>query len=325
MPIGYANEEIRHLLCKCQWLDLCSAAAPVLTFTISMMYLIADSGATKTAWRLVDGNGRITQAITAGLSPYYQSQAEIVAELNSALLPTLGLLATEAAQVHRIYYYGTGCARPEKAAVVAAALHQVFAEALTEVHPDILGAARALCGTEPGIACILGTGSNAALYDGQWLTSTAASLGFWLGDEGSGGHLGKQLVIDYLNDDLPAPLRAQFELRFSPSYAEIMDRVYSQPFPSRYLASFAKFVFDHLREPYCYQLAYQSFAAFFDKRVSKFPDHQNYKVHFTGSVAFYYANVLRQVAADRGIVVKNILEEPVAGLVLYHRSTGDVP
>jgi glucosamine kinase len=290
-----------------------------------MLHLVADSGATKTAWRLIDSSGRIVQATTAGLSPYYQDQAQIEAELQTVLLPALQLTPATAAQVQPIYFYGTGCARPDKAAVVAAALQQVFPAAQPSVYPDLLGAARALCGQEPGIACILGTGSNAALYDGQWLTSTAASLGFWLGDEGSGGHLGKQLVTDYLNGDLPPALLAQFERHYQPSYAEIMDHVYTQPFPSRYLASFAKFVFDHLREPYCYQLAYQSFGAFIDKRVTKFPDYQQYKIHFTGSVAFYYANVLRQVAADRGLVLKNIMEEPVAGLVLYHRGLGEVP
>jgi glucosamine kinase len=291
-----------------------------------MMYLIADSGATKTAWRLVDDTGRIVQATTAGLSPYYQTQAQIEAELRTALLPALQLPEPEAAQqMQAIYFYGTGCARIDKASIVTAALRQVFPASNCRVYPDMLGAARALCGTEPGIACILGTGSNAALYDGQWLTSTAASLGFWLGDEGSGGHIGKQLVADYLNHDLPDLLRDQFERRFNPSFGEIMDRVYSQSFPNRYLASFAKFVFDHLREPYCYQLAYQSFGAFFDKRVCKFPNYQNHPVSFTGSIAFYYANVLRQVAADRGIIVRNIVEEPVAGLVLYHRATGELP
>jgi glucosamine kinase len=284
------------------------------------LYLIADSGATKTSWRLAqpgpDG-WQISQAHTVGLSPYYQTQTEIVLALRNELLGQLPETANRA--VRQIFYYGTGCARPEKAQIVADALQVVFAPARIEVHPDLLGAARALCGREPGIACILGTGSNAARYDGQWLASQATSLGFWLGDEGSGGHLGKQLVTDYLNGDLPPHLLNPFERRFATDYAQIMDQVYQQPFPNRYLASFSKFVFDHLRDPYCYQLAYRSFTAFFQKRVCKFADYQQVPVHFTGSVAFYYANVLRQAAADLGITVRNISDEPAAGLVLYHQ------
>jgi N-acetylglucosamine kinase-like BadF-type ATPase len=183
----------------------------------------------------------------------------------------------------------------------------------------LLGAARALCGHQTGIACILGTGSNAALYNGKYIDGSATSLGFWLGDEGSGGYLGKQLITDYLNGDLPDELRSHFERRYPDRYPQIMDKVYRQPFPNRYLASFSKFVFDHLSHPYCYSLAYHAFALFFEKRVQKLDPQRQHSVHFTGSVAFYYANVLRQVATDQGYKLGHIAEEPAAGLVLYHQ------
>ncbi|TAH22502.1 MAG: N-acetylglucosamine kinase [Cytophagales bacterium] len=283
------------------------------------MILIADSGSTKVSWRLLSPSGKILQAKTEGISPYYQDKESIIQTLESLYVSQLSAFLLSSKEVKEIYFYGTGCSTPERCKIVAEALRQVFSAAQIDVQTDILGAARGLCGQEQGIACILGTGSNATLYNGKNITQSSINLGFWLGDEGSGGYLGRQLITDFLNKEMPTHLHQLFEKRHYLTRDEVLDNVY-KPFPNRYFASFSKFLFDHLREEYCYALVYKAFDLFFERHVCKFANYKNYKVHFTGSVAFYYANVLRQVANDKEITLKNITEEPSAGLVLYHQN-----
>jgi len=186
------------------------------------MILIADSGATKTDWRIINSQGEIQQAKTIGLSPYYQTFDSIAAELTQNLLP---FVKEEVAEIH---FYGTGCAGEEPCAIVRRGLQAVFPTAQTiEVDSDMLGAARGLCGHEAGIACILGTGSNNCLYDGRDIADKIPSLGFWLGDEGSGGYLGKVLITKYLRNELPKEIETKFIKKFGNlSRNEILDKAY---------------------------------------------------------------------------------------------------
>ncbi len=278
------------------------------------MMLIADSGSSKTDWRLVNPDGSIQQYKSRGFNPFYQTETEIGDEIAINLKPQLPEGITD------IFYYGAGCVNPEKNDIVKRALVRSFSDAVVVVENDILGAARALCHREPGIACILGTGANSCRYDGEKIIQNIRGYGFLLGDEGSGSHLGKQLIIAYLRKELPDKLQAQFKSRFPLSEDEILDQIYKKPFPNRYLATFSKFLFHHVKEPYVYELIYNSFSVFMDKNVLTYENIEQYKVHFVGSVAFYYANILRQVANDKGVVLKNILESPIAGLTLYHQS-----
>lgn len=278
------------------------------------MILIADSGSTKTDWRLVKPNQQIEQARCAGFNPFYQTESQIVTELETSLVSQIPLT-----EISEIFYYGAGCSTLENQQTVERACRAVFSNLKKiEVQTDLLGAARALCGRRAGIACILGTGSNAAFYDGGKIAFQLPNLGFILGDEGSGAYLGKRLIQDFLHSEMPDNILAFFQKRYSLNREIIVENVYKKPFPNRYLASFAKFLFDHLADPYCYQIVYESFVLFFDKTVCKYPNFETYPVHFTGSVAFYFSNILRQVANDKGIAVRNILETPIAGLTLYH-------
>lgn len=278
------------------------------------MILIADSGSTKTDWRTLDTAGAVAQAKTTGINPYHLSESRIAAILQQELLPQVKPPVT------RIYFYGAGCATPAASDRVRGALSAVFPGAGIEVHSDLLAAARALCGHAPGIACILGTGANSCLYDGLQIIDHIPPLGYILGDEGSGAYIGKTLLNAYLKRDMPAPLAQQFEKRYTPTVAEVLENTYRGTQPGPYLASFAKFAFHHLKHPYMAHLIYESFAAFFQKNVTKYERYREQPVHFTGSVAFYYANLLRQVASDQGITVRNIMETPIAGLTLYHQS-----
>lgn len=278
------------------------------------MILIADSGSTKTDWRIIDAEGKIHQAKTQGLNPYHQSTDEIAKVLKSELMPQWTGL------IEQVFFYGAGCANPTVNQTAVGALQQVFPEADVWVESDLLAAARALCGHQAGIACILGTGANSCWYDGQAITDNVPPLGYILGDEGSGTYLGKELLNRYLKRDMPEPLRSQFAKRYSVTTDTVLDSVYRQPQANRYLAGFAKFAFHHLNHPYIMRLVYEGFQRFFERNVMKYPNYQQQPVHFTGAIAFYYSNVLRQVANDLGISVQNVTESPIAGLTLYHRT-----
>ncbi len=277
------------------------------------MILIADSGASKTDWRILDADGKIEQAQTIGFNPYYQPIEQFEQEVREVLMPQIK------ANIKEIFYYGTGCSSDKNRKLIRNVFEMFFPQAHIEIWHDLLAAARAMCGTEEGIACILGTGSNSCYYDGAKIVDNVTSLGYILGDEGSGSYLGKKIVADYLRKDLPEKLWDQFKKRFPFDRDEILDRVYTQEMPSRFLGSFSHFIFQNLKEPYCYKLVYDGFNEFFEKNVMKYTGYEKLKVHFTGSVSFYFSDILRQVANDKGITVKNILESPIAGLTLYHK------
>ena len=280
------------------------------------MILIADSGSTKTQWRLLLPDGSIDQARTSGYNPHHQTATEIKELVEQELLPQL----PAGHKTSYIYYYGAGCADDKSKGIVRMAFREVFPDAEVVVDHDLLAAARALCGSEPGIACILGTGSNSCLYDGTQITHNVKALGWIMGDEGSGADLGKRVVADYLRYDMPDHLRQIFKQNHDINASDVLDRIYRQPFPKPYIASFARFLHNNLQDPWCYNHVYNSFKGFLEKNVVKYPDYKQHKLHFVGSVAFYYADVLRHVAADMGLTVHSILENPVAGLTLYHQS-----
>ncbi len=278
------------------------------------MILIADSGGSKTDWRLILKNGDIDQASSPGFNPYYQPIEDLKRIVEEILLPRIP--AEDA--VDKIYFYGAGVSSEKNQLTIKSAFLHYFPQAQIEIGWDLLAAARALCGKEPGIACIMGTGSNSCLYDGKNIIDNVANLGWILADEGSGANIGRKFLVDYLRNKMPESLAKQFHARFPLTREEFLEKVYQQEKPSAFLASFARFIFQHLKERYCYELIYSSFAEFYEKNVMEYKNYQNLKVHFTGSIAFYFSDILRQVANDRGITVKNILEGPIAGLTLYH-------
>lgn len=278
------------------------------------MILIADSGSTKTDWRILDQNKVVGQIQTVGFNPYYQEADSIANELILNLLPLCK------GEISQVFYYGTGVTNDEKALVIKAAILKVFPTcSQIEAHSDVVGAARAVCGRNAGIACILGTGSNSIYFDGEKTGFQVPPLGFWLGDEGSGGHLGKCLILSYLHKEMPIEIRAKFEEKYG-----IMDRLmvlenaYHKPFPNRYFASFSKFLFDNLNNAFCHDLVKKCFLEFFEKYILKYPMCHEVSVNFVGSIAFYYKDLLTKVADSQRVSIGRILETPIAGLVDYH-------
>ena len=276
------------------------------------MMLIADSGSTKTDWCVILDNTPIKRIGTKGLNPFFQSEEEIQQELTHSLLPQL-LEGT----IDSVYFYGAGCT-PEKAPT----LRRAIADSLPVVgnikaYSDMLAAARGLCGREAGITCILGTGSNSCFYDGKEIVNHISPLGFILGDEGSGAVLGKLLVGDILKNQLSPAIKEVFLKQFDLTVPEIIDRVYRQPFPNRFLASLSPFIAQHLEEPGIRQLVLGSFIAFLRRNVMQY-DYTQYPAHFIGSVAHCYKEILQEAAQETGIRIGKILQSPMEGLIQYH-------
>ncbi len=273
--------------------------------------LIADSGATKTDWCVVRNGEAILHFQTKGLSPIFQSEEEIALEVTQEVYPK-----TTSLEIDKVRFYGSGCI-PEKIEGMERAIAKSFENADIKVYSDLIAAAHSLCGDESGIACILGTGSNSCEWNGSEVINQISPLGFILGDEGSGANLGKLLVGDILKNQLSDGLKEKFLKQFGMTQAEIIDRVYRQPFPSRFLASLSPFILQNIGEASVLKLAERSFSDFFERNIMQYNYHEN-SVSFVGSIAWYYADIIRNVASSKGIKIGIIEQSPMPGLIKYY-------
>lgn len=274
------------------------------------MILIADSGSTKTDWCI--GSSFTIQ--TKGINPFHQSEEVIQQILTNELLPQM----PEEVLIDAIYFYGAGCT-PEKSPIIQRALSHCFPQCTIEVNSDLLGAARALCGKSPGIACILGTGSNSCFYDGKQITSNVSPLGYILGDEGSGAVLGKRLVGDCLKKQLPEDICRSFLNTFKLTPAQIIEKVYRQPQANRFLASLTPFLSAHREVAEIHQLLVSCFTDFFQRNVWQY-DYQQYAVHFVGSIAWHFQEEVKEAAQASGIETGHFIKNPIDKLVEFHLS-----
>jgi N-acetylglucosamine kinase-like BadF-type ATPase len=278
------------------------------------MILVADSGSTKTDWALIDNDKCIYNVQTKGMNPFFQTEKQIEEEIKLSLLSHL----PEGAKVEAVYFYGAGCTF-EKAPLVERAI----ANAMPDVHQieansDMLGAARALCGRNAGIACILGTGSNSCLYNGDKILANVSPLGYVLGDEGSGAVLGKLFVGSLLKNRMTEGLKERFMEETNLDSPTIVDKVYRQPFPNRFLAGLAPFLSRHIEDPSVHDLVSSSFSDFFVRNVAQYEGYTSLPIHFTGSVAFYFKDVLKKVTEEMGLCLGKIEKSPIEGLVKFH-------
>lgn len=276
------------------------------------MKLIADSGSTKTAWKLIGDSGELKNILTPGINPFFRTTEEIYQELNQLLLPETGT------SIQKIYFYGAGIVNTEKGDIIGNALLRIFPEAVVETNSDVLGAARALFGDQPGIAGILGTGSNVCLYDGTKITAGISPLGFILGDEGSGAVMGRKLLGDYFKEVMPAYLRAAFSEKFKITREEVLNRVYRTEKPNQFLAQFIPFLSDHAHSAYCQEFVQQNFMEYFERNVVKLPEFRQYSIGFVGSIAYYFSQILINTASYFGYEQIGILRDPIDGLEIYH-------
>lgn len=280
------------------------------------MILIADSGSTKTDWLFAEDASKVERRQTPGINPVHMSEEEVEAVISALDCPQ---------SPHAVYFYGAGCIDPFKAKVVNA-LGRVFPDADISVESDLLGAARAVCGHRRGIACILGTGSNSCLYDGEKILDNTPPLGYILGDEGSGTHIGKSFLNALFKGRLLEKLRTDYLSRTGLSYPEIINKVYRAPLANRFLASCSVYVAEILAKADQWaddsevlrQMVAGCFREFLQKNVARYENAPKEPVGFIGSIAYHYRDILTEVADGLGYRISTIEKSPAEGLLSYH-------
>jgi glucosamine kinase len=275
--------------------------------------LIADSGATKAEWCLLN-NGKKKTLFTQGISPYFLNTDQIAELVTKELIAKLKNVTVE-----YIYYYGTGCSNIDNAKNIKKALTRVFPTAEASVNTDLMGAARAVCGHEKGIACILGTGSNSCYFNGKSIMKNSPGIGYVLGDEGSGAYLGKKVLQYYLYNTFDEDLRARFDAKFVTTGSEILDNVYKKPLPNRYMASFALFLAENRGHYMIENIIEDGLNDFFFQHLCKYNEVWKYPVHFIGSVASGFKDVLEQLCHSYEFELGTVLKNPMEGLVKFHK------
>lgn len=277
------------------------------------MIVVADSGSTKCDWIFVEGDTKV-QFSTMGFNPMFHTSHQVAFELrkNNEFLDY-------ASRVSNVYFYGAGCSSTKLQTIIKTGLTEIFPNAQIDVQHDLDGAVYAACQGKPGIACILGTGSNSAYFDGQQIHEEVPALGYIMGDEGSGSYFGKQLLAAYFYKQMPDGIRERFKQAFPKITDEdVFDHVYSQPHANVYLASFMRFLSDNKDEKYVQDMVYKGLSKFIDIHIWRYRGYKEVPVHFVGSIAYHFEDLLRKVAAIHHIKVGRIIQKPVDTLVEHH-------
>lgn len=288
-----------------------------------MITLIVDSGSTKTSWcfaflpdtKSADGARTVT---TEGLNPAVMSAEEVEEKIAKALNHCLQSLSISAADVDNVFFYGAGCIAG-RAGVVSESIQSILVDAKIYVADDLLGAARALCGHKAGIACILGTGSNSCLYDGENIVAHTPALGYVLGDEGSGAVLGRKFLNAVLKQTLPENIRKRFLQESGLDMAEVINRVYRSPAPNRFLASMSKYIHGYLDEKEVRDIVIENFEDFIRNNILAYGDEFR-TINVVGSIAYHYKEQLTEAASRNGFQIGKIIKSPIEGLIEYHMS-----
>lgn len=279
------------------------------------VYLIADSGSTKTTWCLLSTRKK-NMIHTQGISPYFLSEKEIETVLHSELLPHIKNIR----DIDAVYFYGTGLADKKNVKLLSTILHRIFPTSEIEVTHDLMGAARALCGREKGIACILGTGSNSCYFDGKKIVKNNPGLGFILGDEGSGAFMGKKVIRYYLYHIFDEELKQAFDKKYRTNKDQILQKVYREPYPNRYLASFSYFLSENRGHYMIENIIEDGLNEFFFHHIYKYKESWKYPVHFTGGIAWSYRDVILELCKTYSLEAGTIIKAPIEGLIQYHLS-----
>jgi len=277
------------------------------------MIVIADSGSTKTQWVVVDNGKVLTDLTTRGFNPFYYKADELEKALFEELHNHIN-----GSDIEKVFFYGAGCSNEANCSLVKHSLQLFFKRADIFTGHDLTGAAAALLQNNKGIACILGTGSNSCMWDGNKVTAHLPSLGWLLADEGSGTYLGKLLLQKILSDEAEPELTERFYQTFDLDFESTLHKLYGEPNPNRFFASLSKFAAENIHFKTCKEAVKTSFSDFIEKQVAKYPDYQNQVVSFTGSVAYVYRDILKEVLMENNIRLGIILKAPMEGLIKYH-------
>ena len=276
------------------------------------MILIADSGSTKTDWAVVDNGRQVVAMSTQGINPFHQDAENIATVIEEELLPKMGNIEPEG-----IFFYGSGC-REDKVEMMCGILGKAFPQcARIEAQGDLLAAARAVCGEREGIACIMGTGANSCLYDGNRVVENTPPLGYILGDEGRGAVLGKLFVNALFKGQLPSELKDEWLEETGLSLNIIINKVYREPLANRFLASTSRFIHQHLSVEPLERMVVYNFREHFRRNVNQY-GRKDLTVGAIGSVAYYYREQLQKAATVEGYTLGKVMRSPMDGLVRYH-------
>jgi len=278
-------------------------------------YLIADSGATNCQWTFVQNKKR--QSVrTIGISPYFLSTESMIEILQKAFAKKI-----KPEQIEAVYFYGTGLSNPSNVTSLKKALKAVFPKAKLDIQTDLVAAARATCQQQKGIACIIGTGSNTGFYNGKKITKNSPGLGYVLGDEGSGAYLGKKVLQYFLYQTFDEELMLSFQKKYNLDKSDILNKIYREPLPNRYLASFASFLSEHRGHYMIENIIEDGLNDFFYTHLNKLNESWLHPIHFVGSVAFAFKDVIKQLALVYEMELGTIIKSPMQGLIEYHQST----
>jgi glucosamine kinase len=282
------------------------------------MFIIVESGSTKTEWQVCDSSGLLLNIYTDGITPNFMLETHITKVIEEAHLQIS--MQFDISNIKNIYYYGTGCGYASTDTIINKALSAFFIHSSILIYNDILASARALCQKSSGFTCILGTGSNSCFYDGQFITENRFSPGYVLGDYGSGAHLGITLLKSYLEGDLPSDVLDLFNIELGHNYEYIIENVYRKPSPSKYLASYAKFIYTNKTHPFFSQLIYSCLNEFVNRVLKKYDKAQTLPFHFVGSIAYYFKDEIEFVLKKNNLEMGNVLQTPSEGLLRFHLS-----
>ena len=275
--------------------------------------LIADSGSTRCEWCLLDNNKK-KMILTKGINPYFASVEEIIQILETELLPNLGKK-----EIDTIHFYGTGLSNINNIAKIKKALKHFFKKAKLNIQTDLVAAARAVCLKEKGIVCILGTGTNSCYYNGKTIVKNHASLGYILGDEGSGAYLGKTIIRYYLYNTFDEDLRSRFDAKFVTTPHEIIENVYTQPMANRYMAGFTHFLAENRGHYMIENILEDGFSEFFYHHIYKYRESWTHPIYFVGGVAFAFQDVLKEMCSSFELDFGSVIASPMKGLIQYHK------
>lgn len=277
------------------------------------MIIIADSGSTKADWKVIKDKKTLKTISTMGLNPFFHTKEVIIDALKNGFENQIN-----SDEVAKIYFYGAGCSSDERNSFMEKSIGAYFKNARVEVQHDILAAARATCGNSPGIACILGTGSNSCAYDGIKITDNLPSLGFMLGDEGSGCYLGKMLIKKLFYRELPKDLLDKFNSKYHLSKEDILDALYNKLHVNVFLAKFSQFYSENSDHPLIQQMVKSAFTDFYACHIVKYKDYEKNPVHFVGSIGFIFRNILEDVAKEFKTTLGKTIKQPIDSLVEFH-------
>jgi N-acetylglucosamine kinase-like BadF-type ATPase len=281
------------------------------------MLLVADSGSTKADWILTRPDNRTVHFRTRGINPFFLSEKDITQIFHNA-----AEVQEYMDEVKEIYFFGAGCSSPDRREIISNALSKVFKNAFVSVDIDIIASIYATCGSSEGICCILGTGSNISYFDGTRIHDSKHGLGYILGDEGSGTFFGRKLLTAFLYGSMPDELSVSFKEKFNVDKELVIKRIYQQPSPNSFLASFAPFMSDHIDHPFIVNLLKKGFEEFVDTNIKSYPDYKRQVCHFVGSIAYHFKDILTEVCEAREVRIGKILKHPIEELSAFIKNNG---